>query len=229
MCGISVRGCSGISWLRTVVVCLFVLFVATDEISAAELRRVLLIHAFAHANSPWSDMAASFREEILKKSPEPIDIYELSLDTARIRNPDDELPFVEHVLKVLSGRRLDLIVSVGAPAAFFLQRHRSQLFPETPMMVLGADRRRVPRDTLGKRDTAVLLNLDLPAFFENILRLLPETKHIALVIGNSPVERFWASELMREGQRFADRVNITSLNRLPFSEMCPTSAPVRQI
>jgi signal transduction histidine kinase len=219
MCEISARGCLGISWLRTAVVCLFVLFVATDEISAAELRRVLLIHAFAHAYSPWSDMAASFREEILKKSPEPIDVYELSLDTARIRNPDDELPFVEHVLKVLSGRRLDLIVPVGAPAAFFLQRHRSQLFPETPMMVLGADRRRIPRDSLGKRDTAVLSNLDLPAFFENILRVLPETKHIAVVAGNSPVERFWASEIMREGQRFADRVEITSLNRLPFGEM----------
>jgi signal transduction histidine kinase/ABC-type uncharacterized transport system substrate-binding protein len=224
MCEISVRGCLGISWLRTAVVCLIALFVTSNEISAAELRRVLLIHAFAHAYSPWSDMAASFREEILKKSPEPIDVYELSLDTARIRNPDDELPFVEHVLKVLSGRRLDLIVPVGAPAAFFLQRHRSQLFPETPMVVMGADRRRIPRDSLGKRDTAVLLNLDLRAYFENILRVLPETKHIALIAGNSPVERFWASEFMREGQRFADRVDITSLNRLPFGEMLKRAA-----
>ena len=224
MCEISVRRCLEIRWLRTTVACLFVLFVATNEISAAELRRVLLIHAFAHADSPWSNMAASFREEILKKSPGPIDVYELSLDTARIRNPDDELPFVEHVLKVLSGRKLDLIVPVGAPAAFFMRRHRSELFPETPMMILGADRRRIPRNTLGKRDTAVLLNLDVPAYFENILHVLPKTKHIALAIGNSPVEQFWASEFMRQGQRFADRVDTASLSKLPFDEMLQRAA-----
>ena len=53
--------------------------------AAAEPRRVLILHAFGHAYSPWSDMAASFREELIKKSPEPIDIYEVSLDPARVK------------------------------------------------------------------------------------------------------------------------------------------------
>jgi C4-dicarboxylate-specific signal transduction histidine kinase len=32
-------------------------------------------------------MAASFRAELVKKSPEPIDLYEVSLDTARVQDP----------------------------------------------------------------------------------------------------------------------------------------------
>ena len=105
---------------------------AVVNVSAAEPRRVLIIHAFGHAYSPWSDMAGSFRSELIKKSSEPIDLYEVSLDTARIENPQDEAPFVDYIRALLSGRKVDLIVPIGAPAAFFVQRHRSQLFPATP-------------------------------------------------------------------------------------------------
>ena len=65
--------------------CAAVLLTATIQASAADTRRVLLLHAFGHPYSPWSDMAGSFRAEVLKKSPEPIDLYEVSLDTARVK------------------------------------------------------------------------------------------------------------------------------------------------
>ena len=55
---------------------------AFTQASAGEARRVLLVHAFGHAYSPWSDMAGSFRAELIKTSPEPVDLYEVALDTA---------------------------------------------------------------------------------------------------------------------------------------------------
>src|SRR5215468_1717175 len=152
-----------------------VMIFATIENAAAEPRRVLLLHAFGHAYSPWSDMAGSFRAELIKKSSEPIDLYEVSLDTARVHDPMDEGPFVEYIRALLSERKLDLIVPVGAPAAYFVQRHRSQLFPVTPMIILGADLRRVPAAGLTENDAAVVLDLDLPAYIANVLQLLPET------------------------------------------------------
>jgi signal transduction histidine kinase len=195
----------------------FLIFAAIG--AAAEPRRVLILHAFGHAYSPWSDMAASFREELVKKSQEPIDFYEVSLDTARVQDSQDEGPFVEYIRAVLSGRKLDLIVPVGAPAAFFLQRHRQAIFPTTPMMIVGADVRRISGTTRAANDVTVLLDLDLPAYLRNILQLRPETTDIAVVVGNSPVERYWTSELRRDFQRFADRVNIIWLNDLTFDEM----------
>src|ERR1700704_4334078 len=113
------------------VVCL-VLTAATAR--AAEPKRVLMLHAFGHAYSPWSDMAASFRAELIKKSPEPIDLYEVSLDTTRVQDPHDEGLFAEYLRAVFSGRKLDLIVPVGAPAAFFVQRNRQMMFPTTPIL-----------------------------------------------------------------------------------------------
>jgi signal transduction histidine kinase len=209
---------------RAVSGCVALLILTTIQAFAADTRRVLLLHAFGHPYSPWSDMAGSFRAELIKKSPEPIDLYEVSLDTARVGNAQDEGPFVEYVRALISGRKLDLIVPVGAPAAFFMQRHRAQLFPATPMMVVGADLRRIPGASLTDNDTGVLLDLDLPAYFENILRLRPETTDVAVVVGNSPVERFWTSELHRAFQPFSDRVNIEWFNELTFGEMVSRAA-----
>ena len=164
-------------------------------------------------------MAGSFRAELVKSSTEPIDLYEVSLDTARVQDEQDEGPFVEYIRALLSGRKLDLIVPVGAPSAFFMQRYRKLLFPTTPMLIMGADLRRIPGATLTSNDVAVLLDLDLPAYLKNILRLLPETTDIAVVVGNSPVERFWTSELRRDFEPLANRVNITWFNDLTFAEM----------
>jgi len=190
----------------------------------AKAQRVLILHAFGHAYSPWSDMAASFRAELIKRSPKPIDLYEVSLDTARVQTPEDDAPFIAYIRAMLAGRKLDLIVPVGAPSAFFVQRNRQLLFPTTPMLIVGADIRRIPAATRRDDDTGVMLDLDLPAYVANILRLRPETKEIAVVVGHSPVERFWAGELHREFQQFADRVEITWFDDLTFDQMLERAA-----
>ncbi len=204
---------------RTVAWSVILLLLLAVESRAAEPQRVLMLHAFGHAYSPWSDMAASFRAEIIKRSPRPINLYEVSLDTTRAKETSDDGPFTEYIKALLSGQPPDLIVPVGAPAAFFLQRNRAQLFPLAPVLILGADIRRIPGATRTEYDTGVLLDLDLPAYVENILQLLPQTKNLAVVVGNSPVERYWTSELRRAFEQFADRVNITWFNDLTLSEM----------
>jgi len=203
--------------------CVSFLILATGAFSA-EPRRVLIVHAFGHAYSPWSDEAGIFRAELVKQSKEPIDLYEVSLDTARVQNADEETPFVDYIRALLAGRKLDLIVPIGAPSAFFMQRNRQRLFPATPMLIVGADRRRISNSSLSENDTAVMPDLDLPAFLANILRLRPETTDVVVVVGNSPVERYWASEFRRDFQPFADRVKIEFFNDLTFEEMLKRAA-----
>src|SRR5260370_5775322 len=210
---------SGMTRTHTVWWSVVVLVLLAVEDQGSEPRRVLMLHAFGHAYSAWSDMAASFRAEIIRRSQEPIELYEVSLDTARVQDPKDDAPFVESIRALLPRRSPDLIVPVGARAAFFVQRNRPQLFPASPMLILGADVRRIPGAARTEYDTGVLLDLDLPAYLTNILRLRPQTTDIAVVVGNSPVERFWTSELRRAVEPFQDRVNITWFNDLTFGEM----------
>jgi hypothetical protein len=72
-----------------------------------------------------------------------------------------------------------LIISPGAPAAGFVQRHREQLFPITPMLYTAVEQRRVRYSSLTENDAVVPLVHDFAAVFENILRVLPDTKTVA--------------------------------------------------
>ena len=91
----------------------------------------------------------------------------------------------------------DLIVALGAPAARFVQQHRADLYPTTPMLLAAVEVRRVEPSMLSEQDAVAGVRYDQVAAIENILRLLPETKAIAIIIGNSPGERFWAGEHQR--------------------------------
>lgn len=210
------------TWICAALACVILVITVLPGFAAAP-RHILMLHAFNHPYSPWSDIAASFRTELSNTFLEPIDLNEVSIDTTRL-GPEEEAPFVEYLRALLSRRRLDLVVPVGAPAAFFMERHRKELFAQAPMLIIGADQRRIPASTLTDKDTAVLLDLDLAAQLENILRLRPDTTNVAVIIGNSPVERFWTSELRRAFEPFADRVKIEWLNDLKFNEMLARAA-----
>ena len=110
------------------------------------------------------------------------------------------LAFVEYLRALFAKRPLDLIVSIGAPAAGFVQRHRQQLFPTTPMVFTAVDQRRVQYSDLTANDAVVAVRIDFPAAIENILRVLPDTKNVAVVVGTSPIEQFWGEEIAQRGR-----------------------------
>ena len=99
---------------------------------AAEHKRVMLLHSFGQDFKPWSEYAKDIRAELKRQSPWPLDIIENSLVTARFSDENPEAPFVEYLSALFANRPLDVIVSIGAPAADFVQRHRRRLFPATP-------------------------------------------------------------------------------------------------
>ena len=100
-----------------------------------------------------------------------------------------------------SNRQPDLIISIGAPAAAFVQRHRTMLFPNAPMVLTVVDQRRVQYSALGPNDTVVAVAIDYRAAVENILKILPDTNHMAGVVGSSPIEAFWRDEIEKEASR----------------------------
>ena len=158
---------------------------------AAESKRVMLLHSFGRDFKPWSAYAKSIRTELKQQSPWPLDIVENSLVTARSSDEDPEAPFVEYLRALFAKRPLDLIVSIGAPAAAFVQRHRQRLFAATPMVFTAVDQRRVQYSSLTANDAVVALRINYLSAFENILQVLPDTKDVIVIVGTSPIEKFW--------------------------------------
>ncbi len=93
--------------------------------------------------------------------------------------------------RFFSKHPLDLVVSFGAPAATVFRKYRQRLLPSTPMLFTIVEQRRVPFTKLTANDTVVAMSIDLAGVVENILRVLPDTNNIVVVIGNSAVEKYW--------------------------------------
>ena len=151
----------------------------------------MMLHSFGPRFKPWSDYAQTIRSEISRQWRKPVDFLDHSLVNARQDDENSEASFVEYLRTLYASRPVDLIVAIGAPSANFVQRYRQRLFPETPMILTAVEQRRVQFVKLTENDTVVAVAHDFPAAFENILRVLPLTKTIAIVNGASPNERFW--------------------------------------
>ena len=196
--------------------------------SAAGRRRRAAARAFAALL--WPALCAlerrlgRFREELIKQSPDAIDLYEASLETARLAQAPDEIPFVDYLRSLFAGRDLNLVVAMGAPAAGFVQRYRTEVFASTPLLITGADQRFVSTAALTWNDAAVATTLDLSKLIENVFQLLPDTRNIAFAIGNSPLERFWVDELRRASQAFAKRASFEWWNEFSLEEMARRAA-----
>ena len=179
----------------------------------------MLLHSFGRDFKPWSEYGKAIRAELDRQSPWPVDIIEFSLVTARFSDENPEAPFVEYLRALFAKRPLDLIVSIGAPAANFVQRNRQRLFATTPMVLMAVDQRRVQYSNLTANDAAVAVRINYLSAFENILQVLPDTKDVIVVVGTSPIEKFWKEAIGKEVEPLANRIKLSWTDELSFEAL----------
>jgi two-component system, LuxR family, sensor kinase FixL len=221
-----ITGLTGLRLALLVLSCAVVFSIEASPLGAtnARPRRVLILDSFGRDIAPFNAAAAAFRTTLARDLGEPVDIYEESLEMARFAEAEKEEPLVEFLQNRFADRELDLVVPISAPAVSFAARHRERLFPNTPMVITGTDHRRLRPEFLTTNTTVVSQNVNLAGIVEDILQVLPDTKNIVVVLGASPVEKFWVGETRREFRQLAERVNFTWLNDLSFEEMLKRTA-----
>jgi signal transduction histidine kinase len=200
-----------------------VLLLATTGAALSEPKRVLLLHPFGRDFVPWSQYGKTVREELLRQLPDGIDLYETALVSARSGDVE-EGPFADYVRALFVKRKPDLVVAISSPAISFIQKHREQLFPSVPAVFMGVDQRRISRIDLTAHDALIVTDVDFNLIIENILKLLPNTTNIAVVLGNSPNEQYWSEQIHAELKPFENRVAFTWLNQLSFEEVLRRAA-----
>ncbi len=179
-------------------------------------KRVLILDSYGRNVAPTSTVISILRTELSKRSPDEIDLHEVSLEMARFAQPAQEAPFVNFLRERFFGLRLDLVVSVGGSAFEFLARHREHLFPETPVLLAGLAEQVMNAGRVPANAAVVPVRVDLKAMTGNILQVLPKTENIVVIFGASPIESFWVDACRRELAPFSGRLRFTYLNHLPF-------------
>ena len=206
-------------WARKAWMAVTLLAFATGNATAAEPKRVLLLHSFGWNFQAEDAFGDYLRTDLAEKSPYPLDAYEVLLEIARFNDGERDEAFVSYLRALFASRPPDLIITMVSPAARFIQRHRRDLFPSTPVIFAALDARAIRDATLTANDTTVAVSIDLNAVIENILRTLPNTTTLAVVIGDAPIEKFWVNEFLHAFQPFEGRVKSVFMNDLSFREI----------
>ncbi len=113
----------------------------------------------------------------------------------------------------------DLMITIAGPAAVFARKYRAQMFPETPLLFASVDKRFLSGAPLGENEAAVPVDNNYPGLVDDILQVLPETRHVFMVLGSGMLNKFWRPQLENEFRRFQDRVTFDWSGDLSFSEI----------
>jgi len=208
-------------WLAAVVLLTLVAGSSAQSAAAPSDRPkfILFLQSYGSSFQPFATWSMETRRELISQSPWPLTFQEHSLVTAVAGNDSAEAQFVAYLTSLYAQTPPDLIVAFGGPAARFVQKYRAGLFPAAPMLLAAVNARRFDPSMLTPKDAVVSTLVEHVLLFENILRLLPETKTIAVIIGNSPPEQSWVKELRQEVEPLlGDRVDLRFYNERPFAE-----------
>ena len=193
-----------------------VLLLAMTGAAFSQPKRVLIVHSVGRDFSPWDDYARKIREELRLQSKDPIDIFEASLSTARFPDGNEDA-FVNYLNAVFSERKLDLIMTIGGPAAQFFQQNRQRIFPSIPTLYAALAQRM--SSNAPATDAMVSVTVDVLSTPNQILKLVPETTKVFIVIGSSPIEKRWLEEMRKLFQPLTSRLEITYSNELSLEQI----------
>jgi signal transduction histidine kinase len=185
-------------------------------------KRVLLLHSWG---PEFGDLyAKDMRVQLGRQLPGRLELYEEWLVSARFADRQDDAAFASYLNSLFAGHPLDLVITLGAPAANFVQRYHHSLFRSTPELLTDVEERRASSPSLTPDETVVAISVSFRALVENILRVQPRTSTLAVVIGNSPIERFWVEQIRDSLEPFRSRLTVTFLNDLPFTDVLKRAA-----
>jgi signal transduction histidine kinase len=87
------------------------------------------------------------------------------------------------------------------------------------MVLTAVEQRRVQYSRLTANDAVIAVRINYLAAFENILQVLPNTKEVLVVVGTSPIEKFWKDAIAKEVEPLTNRVKLSWTDDLSFEAL----------
>lgn len=186
---------------------------------AQPASHVLILHSFGRDYSPHNVLSSAFRSGLTSRSEGTVEFFETSIQATQLGGLRADEPLLDYLASFYAPHKPDLIVSFAGPAARFCLQHRDRLFPDVPLLVGGLDIRHLKDAALGPNDAYVAVRLEGGKIIETALQVLPGTTHVAVVLGASPNELYWANELQREFTVFENRLSFIWLTGMSLAQV----------
>ncbi len=217
-CEIEDTKCLGFRW--SLLICALVLAASVHLSFATDTphhKTVLVLYSF-------TDRTAQDDLEILKSTARarvdtPVDFHVEYLGSARFDAPGYEKALTESLVSVYGGKKIDLVIAVYYPALRFAVDHRQELFPGTPIAFSSVPPKRLEGQKLWPGVTGVTLEVDLQGTIDLALRLQPDARNAAVVIGHTETDRYWGEVIHQDLQRNQRGLNVIDLRGLATDQL----------
>ena len=114
---------------------------------------------------------------------------------------------------------MDLIVLMGPDPIRFLAKPSKPFFPDVPVVFCCSDPGQLPQVVSDSRSTGSWFQFEPSKTLDAALGLLPETRHVFVVVGQSKYEQGLTALVKAGLNPYETRLDITYLTDLPMNQL----------
>jgi len=149
---------------------------------------------------------------LTSNSEDRIEVYREAMDLSRFGSDRYKI-FLRDVLRVkYADKKIDVAVAVIGPALDFLLSYGDAIFPGTPIVFCGLDRKELGDRSLPPHVRGVLVKREFAPTLELALKLHPRTQRVVVVAGKSEFDTKLLDEARGEFRAYENRLTFTYLN-----------------
>lgn len=201
--------------MRLAIILAFIGLVGVAQ-GAPPAKRVLLLHQAAVGEPIRAGFDDAFLEAMRSPQPEPIDLFEETIDTARFPGAERSQAVTDYLQRKYAGMPIDVIVAQGMPPLSFARQHRD-LFGGPPIVTVVSPRGQFdhPRD----RVTGLQGGFWINGIVDFAMALLPDTSTVIVVDGARQNVGEFQPEVERQLGERSRRVDLVYLRDLPLVDV----------
>lgn len=184
-------------------------------------QRVLILYSFDNDQGVYSGFDRVLRSQLRMRVKGRLEFYTEYLDSIRFPAETHADEMVRLLKLKYAQKKPDLIIPVSYSALDFVTRKGAGIFPATPMVALFNRRRfddlkQYLESNAGQSITGVASTDDPVSTLGLALKLQPETRHVAVLVGSSPLEHYWLDQLQGDLGSYSARVDLRFLSGKPI-------------
>jgi signal transduction histidine kinase len=199
--------------------------------ASAATRHIVLLFDERVELPGLSLLEAELVRTLRSNSNEPIEVYREAMDLSRFNSTSYKTLLRDYLRTKYADKKIDVAVAIMAPAFEFLLANGDLIFPGTPIVFCGLDKRQLGTGPLPPNVYGVLIDREFAPTLELALRLQPTTENVVVVSGSSEFDASLLSDAQEEFRPYEERVSITYLSELPLKQVLErvSQLPARSI
>jgi PAS domain S-box-containing protein len=185
----------------------------------SETRRVVLLYDERLDFPGLAILDAALVQSLTSDGSGSVEVYREAMDLSRFGSDEYLRLMRDHLRAKYTAKKIDVVVAAMGPALAFLLGDGGRVFPGTPIVFCGIDRREIEGRALPRHVTGVLVKREFAPTLDIALRLHPGTSHVMFIGGTSEFDARLVEQARREFRPYEGRLTFTYQTALPLREL----------